>query len=159
MIIIISDLIEVVFNKMSNNNLISMHMIQTTLEDIQKWWGIIVAEINVLLIFIKMKTSYSLSLEHVSYGWEITFEIEQIIVQSIQCFIFKHLLISLNFHFQCLSKNIQHPLLIISKTILIKNGWSFIIDEIQILFSIKRKEKSRGSIMQWLCVTVLGPGH
>ena len=33
---------------MWNNDLISMHMMQTTLEDIQKWWGIIVAEIDIL---------------------------------------------------------------------------------------------------------------
>ena len=33
--------IVILFNKMWNNDLISMHTIQTTLEDIQKWWGII----------------------------------------------------------------------------------------------------------------------
>ena len=39
---------EILSNKMLNNYLISMHMIQTTLEDIQKWWGIIVTEINII---------------------------------------------------------------------------------------------------------------
>ena len=56
-------------------------MIQITLEDIQKWWGIIATEMNILL-----NENFLLShpAGHVAFECEMAFEIEKTIVQPIK---------------------------------------------------------------------------
>ena len=83
--------IEILFNKW-NNYLISMSIIKITLEDNQKWWGIIVTEIF-FLIFIKMKIltlssswKCNVSFECGIIFW-MAFEIEQIIFWPIRIFV------------------------------------------------------------------------
>ena len=56
---------------MLNNNLILMHMIQTTLEDIQKWWGKISTEINILLIrVVQTELNFELSGNSIQFKFD-----------------------------------------------------------------------------------------